>query len=199
MSDKKGNALIKFKQKSKRTDAQMSIDKIMEECEQYRKDLIRYCSQFFEYEYEYAEDCVQDAYIALYDSLSQGIEINNYKGWLYKVVLNYKNKVLKDKIKRNELDFSDNEEKDQTLNNVLSYEPNFVENMITDETIEERMLIILSSLNKNEQYLYFAHYHDKRNLKVIAQEMGISHTAVRQRHVELAKKIRKMIKEYEKS
>lgn len=199
MSVKKGNALIKFKQKSKRTDAQMSIDKIMEECEQYRKDLIRYCSQFFEYEYEYAEDCVQDAYIALYDSLSQGIEINNYKGWLYKVVLNYKNKALKDKIKRNELDFSDNEEKDQTLNNALSYEPNFVENMITDETIEERMLIILSSLNKNEQYLYFAHYHDKKNLKVIAQEMGISHTAARQRHVELAKKIRKMIKEYEKS
>ena len=37
----------------------------MEDCEQYRKDLIRYCYQFFEYEYEYAEDCVQEAYVAL--------------------------------------------------------------------------------------------------------------------------------------
>lgn len=175
------------------------IDAIMEECEQYRKDLIRYCSQFFEYEYHYAEDCVQDAYIALYDNLSQGIEISNYKSWLYKVVLNYKNKAIKDKIQRNEQDFLDNEEKDQVLNNTLSYEPDFVENMITEETIEERMLIILSSLNKNEQYLYFSHYHDKKNLKIIAQEMGISHTAVRQRHVELTKKIKKMIKEYEKS
>lgn len=175
------------------------IDEIMEECEQYRKDLIRYCSQFFEFEYHYAEDCVQDAYIALYDNLSQGIEISNYKSWLYKVVLNYKNKAIKDKIRRNELDFLDNEEKDQVLNNTLSYEPDFVESMITEETIEERMMIILSSLNKNEQYLYFAHYHDKKNLKIIAQEMGISHTAARQRHVELTKKIKKMINEYEKS
>lgn len=114
--------MIKFKLKSKSTDALMSIDNILEECEQYRKDLVRYCSQYFEFEYAYAEDCVQEAYIALYENLSQGIEISNYKSWLYKVVLNYKNKALKDKIKRNELDFLDNEEKDQTLNNAFSYE-----------------------------------------------------------------------------
>lgn len=54
----KENILIKFKRKK-------SIDEIMEDCEQYRKDLIRYCYQFFEYEYEYAEDCVQEAYVAL--------------------------------------------------------------------------------------------------------------------------------------
>lgn len=191
--------MIKFKPKSKSKDTLISIDEIMKECEQYRKDLIRYCSQFFEYEYEYAEDCVQEAYIALYENLSKGIEISNYKSWLYKVVLNYKNKSLKDKIKRNELKFLDNEEKDHVINNTLSYEPDFIENMITDETIEERMLIILSALNKDEQYLYFAHYHDKKNLKIIAQDMGISHTAARQRHVELRKKIKKMIKDYEKS
>jgi len=188
--------LIKFKPKN---SSEKSIDKIMEDCEQYRKDLIRYCYQFFEYEYEYAEDCVQEAYIALYNNLSRGNEISNYKSWLYKVVLNYKNKAVRDKIKRNELDFLDNEEKDQVLNNRLSYEPDFVENMVSDETIEERMMIILSSLNKDEQYLYFAHYHDKKNFKIIAQEMGISHTAARQRHVEVTKKIKKMIKEYEKS
>lgn len=195
----KENVLIKSKQKNKSTEDQVFTDEIVKECEQYRKDLVRYCSQFFKCEHQYAEDCVQEAYIALYDNLSQGIEISNYKSWLYKVVLNYKNKAIKDKIKRNELDFSDNEEKDQVLNNTLSYEPDYVENMITDETIEERMMIILSALNKDEQYLYFAHYHDKKNLKIIAQEMGISHTAARQRHVELTKKIKKMIKEYEKS
>lgn len=191
--------MIKFKPKSKSKDASIFIDKIMEECEQYRKDLIRYCYQFFEYEYEYAEDCVQEAYIALYENLSKGIAISNYKSWLYKVVLNYKNKAVRDKIKRNEFDFLDNEEKDQVLTNALSYEPDFVENMVSDETIEERMMMILSSLNKDEQYLYFAHYYDKKNFKIIAQEMGISHTAARQRHVEVIKKIKKMIKEYEKS
>ena len=100
--------MIKFKPKN---SSEKSIDKIMEDCEQYRKDLIRYCYQFFEYEYEYAEDCVQEAYVALLESLNNGVEIKNYKSWLYAVVLNYKNKVMKDKIKRNEFIFTDNEEK----------------------------------------------------------------------------------------
>lgn len=188
----------KYKLISNNTDNK-DIDRIMKECESYRKDLIRYFYRYFEFEPEDAEDCVQEAYLALYDNLLRGVEIKNYKAWLYKVVLNFKNKVIKDKILRNECNFSDYEEKDQVLNNTLSYEPDYVENLITDETIEERMIKILSQLNKKEQYLYSAHYHDKKSLKVIAQEMGISHTAARQRHFELKKKIIKMIKEYEKS
>lgn len=189
----------KFNQKHKLVSDNKDIDIIINECESYRKDLIWYCYQYFEFKTEDAEDCVQEAYLALYENLQHGVEIKNYKAWLYKVVLNYKNKVIKDKIIRNEYNFSDNEEKDQIINNTLSYEPDYIEDLITDETIEERMMKILSSLNKKEQYLYFAHYHDKKNLKVIAQEMGISHTAARQRHLELKKKIIKMIKEYEKS
>lgn len=188
----------KYKLISNNTDNK-DIDRIMKECESYRKDLIRYFYRYFEFEPEDAEDCVQEAYLALYDNLLRGVEIKNYKAWLYKVVLNFKNKVIKDKILRNECNFSDYEEKDQVLNNTLSYEPDYVENLITDETIEERMIKILSQLNKKEQYLYSAHYHDKKSFKVIAQEMGISHTAARQRHFELKKKIIKMIKEYEKS
>ena len=187
---------IKFNNKEQKDK---KIENIINDCEQYREQLIRYCQQYFDYDYGTAEDCVQSAYLALVENLSRGIIITNYKSWLYKVVLNLKNKALKDKIKRNEFEFYDNEVKDQVLNNAITYEPDFVENMITDETIEERMMIILSSLNKNEQYLYFAHYRDKKNLKVVAQEMGISHSAARQRHVELIKKIKKMIKEYENS
>lgn len=71
----KENILIKFKPKN---SSEKSIDKIMEDCEQYRKDLIRYCHQFFEYEYEYAEDCVQEAYVALLESLND-VVIENLK------------------------------------------------------------------------------------------------------------------------
>ena len=114
-------------------------------------------------------------------------------------MLNNKNKIIKDKINRNEYDFTYTETKDQVINDSCVYEPDYVDKMITDEIIEERMMKILSSLNKDEQYLYFAHYHDKKNFKIIAQEMGISHTAARQRHVELRKKIMNKIDEYEKS
>lgn len=191
--------MIKLSSKNKSANSQNFIDKVMEECEQYRKDLMKYCSQFFEYEPEYVEDCVQEAYLALYENLSNGIEITNYKAWLIKVVLNNKNKIIKYKINRNEYDFTDTETKEQVINDACAYEPDYVEKMITDEIIEERMMKILSSLNKDEQYLYFAHYHDKKNLKIIAQEMGISYTAARQRHVELRRKIMNKIDEYEKS
>lgn len=191
--------MIKLRSKNKSVKSKEVIDKVMIECEKYRNDLIRYCYQYFEYEYEYAEDCVQEAYLALYQNLSNGIEITNYKAWLIKVVLNNKNKIIKDKINRNEYDFTYTETKDQVINDSCVYEPDYVDKMITDEIIEERMMKILSSLNKDEQYLYFAHYHDKKNFKIIAQEMGISHTAARQRHVELRKKIMNKIDEYEKS
>lgn len=191
--------MIKSRSKNKSVKSKEVIDKVMIECEKYRNDLIRYCYQYFEYEYEYAEDCVQEAYLALYQNLSNGIEITNYKAWLIKVVLNNKNKIIKDKINRNEYDFTYTEIKDQVINDSCVYEPDYVDKMITDEIIEERMMKILSSLNKDEQYLYFAHYHDKKNFKIIAQEMGISHTAARQRHVELRKKIMNKIDEYEKS
>ncbi len=186
------------KRPSAEHDNSPSIEQIMRECEKYRADLIRYCSVFFEYTSDYAEDCVQEAYIALFDNLSRGIEISNCESWLYKVALNHKDKTIKDIIKRNEHDFTDNTQKDQLLNNV-SYTPDYVEDIVSDEIIEKRMIIILSSLNKKERYLYFARYHDNKNFKLIAQEMEISHAAVRQRHAKLKKKIKQMIKDYEES
>lgn len=171
----------------------------MDECEKYRKNLIQYCFQFFECEYEYAEDCVQEAYTALYENLCKGIKITNCKAWLYKVVLNQKNKAIKEKTNRNELDFDDSEEKDKIIENSLTYNPDYTDEIISDEVIEQQMLIIISKLSKDEQHLYFAHYHDKKDLKIIAQEMGITHAAARQRHVQLKKKIIGYVKEFEKN
>lgn len=74
------------------------IESVMAECEKYREQLTQYCLRYFGYEREYAEDCVQDAYVALYENLRKGIIIKNYKSWLYSVTLNYKNKTLKEKL-----------------------------------------------------------------------------------------------------
>ena len=191
--------MIKFKLKRKSSFVQDTFDEILNECEHYRKYLIRFCSEYFEYENECSEDCVQEAYLALCENLFKGIEITNYKSWLIKVVLNQKNKIVKDKITRNEKDFNDSDKKDFIMNSALVYNPDYVEQLISDEIIEARMMTILSKLNKDEQYLYFSHYHNKKNLKEISEIMGISHTAVRQRHVELKKKIIKFVKEYEEN
>ena len=185
-SEQKNNALT-----------QENIDVIMADCEQYRNQLIKYCLQYFECEYEHAEDCVQDAFVALYENLKKGIEIHNYKSWLYSVTLNYKNKAIKDKIKRNEYEFTDNEEKDTTINNAISYNPDYVDSMVSDETIEERAIHIISKLKPDEKKLFKLYYWEHKKLKEIAELLGITYDTVRKRHEKLKKKIIKMIKEYE--
>lgn len=188
--------MIKFKPKSKNTDTSMSVEETMNYCEQYREQLIQYCSQYFDYEYEYAEDCVQDAYVALLENLNNGVEIKNYKSWLYAVVLNYKNKTIKDKIKRNEFDFADNEEKDKAIENSKSYNPDYIDQMTTDIMIEEQALHIISQLDPDEKELYISYYWKHKKLKDIATELNVTHDTIRKRHGKLKKKLNEKIKNF---
>lgn len=189
--------MIKLKQKSKSSGTLMSVEETMNYCEQYREQLIQYCSQYFDYEYEYAEDCVQDAYVALLENLNNGVEIKNYKSWLYAVVLNYKNKTIKDKIKRNEFDFADNEEKDEAIENSKSYNPDYIDQMTTDKMIEEQALHIISQLDPDEKELYISYYWKHKKLKDIATELNVTHDTIRKRHEKLKKKLNKKIKDFE--
>ena len=181
-----------------KAESNSNINDVLENCEQYRSQLIQYCLQYFDCEYEYAEDCVQSACVALVENLKNGVVIGNYKAWLYKVTLNYKDKAIKEKIKRNEYDFKSNEEKEEVLNNTVTYEPDYLENMVTDKMISERALRIISSLKSDEKKLYVDFYLEEKKLKEIANDFCISPSAVRKRHAALKRKIRKKIKEFEK-
>lgn len=190
--------MIKFSSKNKNTNSLLSVDEIVHYCEQYREQLIKYCSQYFDYEYEFAEDCVQDAYVALLENLNNGIEIRDYKSWLYAVVLNYKNRTIKDKIKRNEFDFTDNEEKDKVIENSISYNPDYIDNLTTDKMIEEQALHIISQLNSDEKELYISYYWKHKKLKDIAVDLNVTHDTIRKRHEKLKKKLNSKIKNFEK-
>ena len=176
-----------------------NINKIMEDCEIYREKLIQHCQLHFQLGYEDASDCVQDTYVALYENLLRGIKISNYRAWLYQVTMNYNNKIIRDKLKRNEYDFLNNEDKDKAIENNLYYNPDYVDNMVTDETIEKRAAKIVSSLNKDEQNLYVAHYWKQQSFVEISKSLGLDSSTVGKRHAKLKKKILKMIKDYEKS
>lgn len=176
-----------------------NINKIMEDCECYREKLIQHCQLHFQLGYEDACDCVQDAYIALYENLLRGIEIRNYRAWLYQVTMNYNNKIIRDKLKRNESDFLNNEDKDFTIENNLCYNPDYADNMVKDEAIEIRALKIISSLNKDERNLYIARYWKQQSFVEISKSLGLDSSTIRKRHARLKKKILKMIKDYEKS
>lgn len=182
---------------SKADYTEQEINEIMHSCEQYRERLIKYCLQYFDYEREYAEDCVQNAYTALLENLRRGINIKNHYAWLYKVTINHKNKAIKEKRKRNEYSFTDNEEKEAAINNIPAEHVDFSESLISDKDIEKRAIEIISSLNEKEKELYFLYYLKNQNLKQISKHFGISHAAARQRHVELKKKIKRLVENSE--
>ncbi len=165
-----------------------TITEIMNSCEQYRPKLIRYCSQFFQYEPEQAEDCVQEAYVALLEALQKGQKIRNCEGWLFKVVMNHKNKAVKEKIKQKSCDVSDAP---------LTYNPDYLDVMVGDAAIEQKALEILKCLSPQERDLYYDYYVEQKSLKAIAKKWGISYTAARQRSSTLRKKLLKMIKDRE--
>ncbi len=177
------------------SDERNDINAILENCEQYRNQLIQYCLRYFDCEYEYAEDCVQSAYTALFENLKNGVTVKNPKAWLYTVSLNYKNKVVKAKQARNEADFTTNEEKDAVLNNTVAYEPDFTDSIVTDEMIEQQAIKIIASLKPEEKKLYIEYYSKGKKLKDIANMLGISFDAVRKRHTALKKKLCEKIDE----
>lgn len=173
------------------------IDSIIKDCETYRKKLIEHCQLHFDYDYDSACDCVQNAYLALYENLLNGIEIKNYRAWLYKVTMNYRNKAIREKIKHNEYAFISNEEKDLALENSFVYNPDYVENIVSDLEIEKRYIKIISSLSEDEKNLYIEHYLQKKTFAEIGSALGIKAGTIERRHAKLKKKILKMIKNIE--
>lgn len=173
-----------------------NIDDAICECEKYREKLIEYCKLHFEDDYEGACDCVQSAYLALYENLHRGIEIRNYQAWLYKVTMNYRNKAMRDIIKRNELIFLSNENKDQVLENSLVYDPDYIENMVSDFEIERRYNSVISSLSEDEKLLYTDHYLKKKTLVAISKNLGVKVSVIQRKHVKLKKKIIDLVKSY---
>lgn len=175
------------------------IQKVIEACDAYREKLIKHCRLRFDYDRETAEDCVQSAYAALYDNLTRGVKIDNYLAWLYQVTLNYSNRELRERNRRREYGFADSEEKEAVMEKALFYAPDLLENMVSDEVIEDRAIRILSALNKDERALYIARYRQGKNFETIALELGLTPAAVRKRHERLRKKLIKMIKAFDKN
>ena len=75
--------------------AEATVQKTVEDCQRYRDKLYWRCRLYFRDWPDYAEDCVQEAYIELMQALRAGRCIHNYEAWLFKVaILKGKNKKI---------------------------------------------------------------------------------------------------------
>ena len=67
--------------------AEATVQKTVEDCQRYRDKLYWRCRLYFRDWPDYAEDCVQEAYIELMQALRAGRCIHNYEAWLFKVAI----------------------------------------------------------------------------------------------------------------
>lgn len=172
--------------------SEKNVNKIIEECNAYRQQLIEYCMHYLKV-YEDAQDCVSYAYISLVETLEQGTQIASPKAWLYKVAINKAIRMNKENNRRKENDYQDSSIKDDVIENSVSYDPDYVENMIDDNQIARCAVKIIQSLSDDEYLLYDRYYRKNKKLYEIALELKLSPATVRKRHQRLKEKLRTLV------
>lgn len=172
------------------------INEVVNRCEEYRGRLVNYCLRTFSFDYATAQDIVQNAYVALYENLLKGVEIENYRAWMYRVTFYFANKVAKDVKRRNECELTDDIEiGDDTSSLSLEDKINYKEKT-SDINTKEAAVRIISSLKKDERELYIMYYCENKKLKDIAEQLNVSDVTVRKRNSRLKHKLKDMIKDF---
>ena len=168
------------------------IFSIISQCSLHRQKVLGICMRYFGCSAADAEDCVQEAYFALYNDLLQGKKIQNPTAWLYKVAINQGKKLVCAQQQKREYTFTSAEEMEQVIGNI-PYNPDFLDLMVTDDEIEQKAVAILSALSDKERTLYILHYKRHIKLKDIAKRQKLPEATVRKQHQRLKKKLLKMI------
>lgn len=168
------------------------IYNIIRQCNMHRQKVLGVCMRYFGFSIDDAEDCVQEAYFALYNDLLQGKKIQNPTAWLYKVAINQGKKLVCAQQQKREYTFTSTEEMERVIGNIPC-NPDLLDLMVTDDEIEQNAVAILSALTDKERTLYILHYKRHIELKDIAKRQKLPEATVRKQHQRLKKKLLKMI------
>ena len=168
------------------------IYNIIRQCNMHRQKVLGVCMRYFGFSIDDAEDCVQEAYFALYNDLLQGKKIQNPTAWLHKVAINQGKKLVCAQQQKREYTFTSTEEMERVIGNIPC-NPDLLDLMVTDDEIEQNAVAILSALTDKERTLYILHYKRHIKLKDIAKRQKLPEATVRKQHQRLKKKLLKMI------
>lgn len=91
--------------------AEVTVQKTVEDCQRYREKLYWRCRLYFRDWPDYAEDCVQEAYIELMQALRAGRCIHNYEAWLFKVAILKGQVMIREEKMRREMQFENSSDK----------------------------------------------------------------------------------------
>lgn len=136
------------------------------------------------------EDILQKVYLALIEATGKGQEIQNPKAWLYKTARNLINTEYTAMQKSREIVSLDAE---SPLADQLSTDPDYEEERISEEQVEQCFNQVLSSLSREEKDIIEKIYVKNHPIKEVAKEQGRSVNAIQQRLVRLRRKVKKQI------
>lgn len=66
------------------------------------------------------------------------------------------------------------------MNNVISYTPDYINEMIPDEVVEDAAIRLISQLKPQEKELWRLYYSEHKRKKDIAEIMGISYESLKE-------------------
>lgn len=136
---------------------------------------------------EAAEDITQDVFLIAYQKGDEFLEHEKPIAFLY---VTAKNLVLESFRQREKEKLSEEME-------ILSDSKDVFEEICREraQRVDERQYQkqVLQKLTETEQQFYRKHYVEKKPMKAIAGEMGMSETAVRMKYVRLRKKVRGIV------
>lgn len=153
--------------------------------EDYHEIIYKYCySRLGEY-HDFAEDCMQNAFIVYYQKLCSGKHILSPKAYLYRVAENIVKKTKAQQTKRNS--------KIIPLEEAYEISAPEIDIAAAELDYDEIKEILISGLSVAEQLLYEQKYVRGMSLQEIADFYGIEPMAAANRTSRLRKKIIKQI------
>lgn len=143
------------------------------------------------------EDILADTMLALWDAICKDKNIGRPEAWLYGTASNLINRKYKELYKEKDCRVAFDEENLKLYSLNVGYDSDFA---LLPEDITERFSDVLDPLlSTDEKQLLTYIYEEKLKMKEIAVILSSTESAVKQKHYRLARKIKRLIKEYLKN
>lgn len=166
-------------------------DAVSELWQQYEPYIRKLCCYKLKSLPHYIDDCVQDVFLDLSDTVDKGKTIEHPKAWLT-TVTNNKIKDIYSEAKKNSEKLVSFEPKnlDNTHSGVV-YDEHFA---IDDDQITALKETVINSLDEKEQQLLYARYTLKKTIPAIAEEYNTTENNIYQKLFRLKQKTKIAIK-----
>lgn len=158
---------------------------------QYSTKLFKMCDKYVGYDRRYSdliEDCIQETFFALANELDALNDHPSIEGWLV-VACQHRlwNALKDDRQRRNHTDCS----VDPTADSIPLSVASDIDQWIDDETAIYEKERILSLLNEHQQAVFLQYTDGCHKVEEIAEETGMSKSAVKSVMARIRKKIKK--------